>query len=193
VRLGTAAIVVLATASSLALLACTTRRELPRGDAGPRTDAGPARDAATDAPRPIDATPPRDAPPPPCLTGTTPVEVALDARIEEACAIWNSLDLLSGMATVTRTGDTLTIDFGDGVIFTGTVTGTSVMLSYVHAHEFTDGCGWQAVETLAGTIDSDCSLSLTYDYVEAVAIDRGLCATPCSAEADVTLDVMPLI
>ncbi len=155
-------------------------------------DRAPVDSGVTDAARP-DFGPARDFGPPVCLSGTTRVDVELMVSIEESCAIWNSLDQLAGEATISRTGDTLTIDFGDGVVFEGTISGDTVSLVYRHPHEFTDGCGWEATETLDGSFEADCSLSLSYDYVESVAIDRGFCATPCSAAADVDLILTPLI
>ena len=129
-----------------------------------------------------------------CYDTTTEVEVALQIQIEESCAIWNSLAELSGRATVVRTGTSLSIDFGSGVVFAGTLVNGAVSLVYSHDHTFTDGCGWNATETLAGTLDpTSCNFSLSYDYVESVAINNGACATPCSAQANVQLELKPVI
>lgn len=129
-----------------------------------------------------------------CYSSGTDVEVALEAQIVQSCAIWNSLSELSGMARVSRTGNSITIDFGNGVVFTGTLTMGAVSLVYVHPHNFTDGCGWQAEETLVGQLDpATCNFALTYDYVESVVVNNGGCASPCSAQADVTLDLTPII
>lgn len=156
-------------------------------------DRDPASvDAAVDAT--VDAPPPAiDAPPAQCFDEPLDVNVELQIQIEESCAIWNSLAELAGHATVTRAGTTLTIDFGNGVVFTGTVTGGAVSLAYVHDHPFTDGCGWRATETLMGQLDpTSCNLTLGYDYVESVVINNGGCATPCSARADVDLQLTPI-
>lgn len=143
---------------------------------------------------PIDAAAASDAGPHVCYDQTTQVEVALTVQIEESCAIWNSLDMLSGMATVSRSGSTITIDFGDGVVFSGPLVGNMVTLTYTHDHPFTDGCGWRATETMRGTMDPDqCTFMLDYDYVESVVQNNGGCATPCAANADVTLDLNPVI
>ncbi|HVV88045.1 MAG TPA: hypothetical protein VHE35_33620 [Kofleriaceae bacterium] len=76
----------------------------------------------------------------------------------------------------------LTIDFGDGVVFTGTVVDGAVHLVYAHQHPFTDGCQWMATETLAGALDpTTCDFTLGYDYVESVVVSNDLCATPCSS------------
>jgi hypothetical protein len=129
-----------------------------------------------------------------CYPTTTVAEVALQIQIEESCAIWNSLSGLGGNATITRNGTSLTIDFGDGVVFAGTVTNGVVTLVYAHPHEFSDGCGWRATETLSGQLDPmTCDFVLTYEYVEAVVINRGGCATPCAAEANVSLELTPII
>jgi hypothetical protein len=129
-----------------------------------------------------------------CYDTTTEVEVALQIQIQQSCAIWNSLAELSGRATVTRTSTMLTIDFGNGVMFSGTLVNGTVNLVYTHQHTFTDGCGWQATETLAGQLDpASCNFTLSYDYVESVAINNGGCATPCSAQADVQLELKPVI
>jgi len=146
-----------------------------------------------DAQQAIDATVP-DTTPAQCYDTVTEVEVALQVQIEESCAIWNSLAELSGRATVTRTPTSLTIDFGNGVVFSGTLVNGAVSLVYAHNHTFTDGCGWKATETLAGTLDpSSCNFSLSYDYVESVAVNNGGCATPCSAQANVQLELKPVI
>jgi hypothetical protein len=129
-----------------------------------------------------------------CYSTTTQVEVALTVQIEESCAIWNSLSKLAGTATVSKTGTTITIDFGEGVIFSGPLTGNQVMLVYTHDHPFTDGCGWRATETMRGTLDPDaCTFQLDYDYVESVVQNNGGCASPCAANANVNLDLNPVI
>jgi hypothetical protein len=153
------------------------------------------RDPSTpDAAAELDATVRRDSQPVQCYDMVTEVDVALQIQIEESCAIWNSLAELSGRATVTRTGTMLTIDFGNSVVFTGTLVNGAVNLFYMHQHTFTDGCGWQAKETLAGQLDSSsCNFALSYDYVESVAINNGGCATPCSAQANVMLELKPVI
>ena len=47
---------------------------------------------------------------------------------------------------------------------------------------------------MAGTLDpTSCNFSLRYDYVESVVMNNGGCATPCSAQADVTLELKPVI
>ncbi len=166
------------------------------GDGAVATDGTAGADAGTPMPgTPMPGTPaPADgAVGPYCLQGITSVNAALDVRTEESCAIWNSLAKMMGTATVTGSGDMLTIDFGNGVIFAGTVTDGNVSLTYIQHHEFGDGCLWQAAETLAGQLRDDCALSLTYTYVESVAVDRGHCASPCSATADVSLKLTPII
>ena len=96
-------------------------------------------------------------------------------------------------ATVTRNGSSLSIDFGNGVVFSGTLVANSVDLRYEHQHPFSDGCQWRASETLEGTLDpASCNFSLRYDYVET-PISTGPCAAPCSAQADVTLELKPVI
>ena len=101
--------------------------------------------------------------------------------------------MLSGQATVSRSGTTLTIDFGDGVVFTGPLTNGMVRLVYEHQHPFEDGCGWKATEVLTGQLDpTTCNFVLRYDYVEQVVTSDGSCATPCSAQADVDLQLTPI-
>jgi hypothetical protein len=135
-----------------------------------------------------------DTAPAVCYAGATDVEVALQIQIQQSCAIWNSLSELAGKATVTRAGDSLTIDFGNGVVFAGTVTMGNVHLVYTHPHNFTDGCGWQAKETMIGTLDpASCNFMLSYDYVESVVVNNGGCASPCSAMANVQLQLKPII
>jgi hypothetical protein len=156
-------------------------------------DRDPASsDAAVDAA--VDSPPPAiDAPPARCYDEALVVNVELQIQIEQSCAIWNSLAALAGHATVTRAGMMLTIDFGDGVVFTGTVVNGMVNLVYAHDHPFSDGCGWRATETLAGHLDpTSCNLTRRYDYVESVVIDNGGCATSCSARADVDLQLTPI-
>jgi hypothetical protein len=170
-------------ALSLACAACG-----PDGGDGPGTpDAAVVVDATA-----VDALV-IDAPPARCYDEPVDVEVDLQAQIVESCAIWNSLGALAGHAVVSRTDATLTIDFGDGVVFTGTVVNDQVDLVYEHQHPFTDGCGWKATETLAGTLDpTSCHFALRYDYVESVVVNNGGCASPCSAQANVTLQLTPI-
>jgi hypothetical protein len=158
---------------------------------------GPSgRDPGTpDAAAVVDAPAPRpDTQAAQCYEQTTEVEVALQIQIQQSCAIWNSLAELSGRATVTKSGTTLTIDFGNNVVFSGTLINGTVNLVYAHQHTFTDGCGWKATETLAGQLDAtSCNFTLSYDYVESVVINNGGCATPCSAQANVQLELKPVI
>ena len=134
-----------------------------------------------------------DAAPQVCFVPAIAAEVALEATQVSACAAWPSLDAMPGDAVIRRDGEVLTIDFQDGVVFTGAVAaegGTeSVSLTHVHQHGWSDGCTWQATETLAGTIAGDCSMSLRYDYAESVAVSDGACDTPCYASSDVTLEI----
>ncbi len=142
----------------------------------------------------ISDAPPRAEDPPTCYEAVTDVDVALEVQIEQSCAIWNSLGQLPGKARVTRSATTLSIDFGDGVVFAGTLTGDDVNLVYEHPHPFSDGCGWKATETIVGRLDPrSCAFALSYDYVESVVMSDGSCSSPCSAQADVTLDLKPII
>ena len=135
-----------------------------------------------------------DAAPQVCFVPAIAAEVALEATQVSACAAWPSLDAMPGHAVIRRDGDVLTIDFEEGVVFTGPVAEAegepeSVSLTHVHQHGWSDGCTWQATETLTGTIASDCSMSLRYDYGESVAVSDGACDSPCYASSDVTLQI----
>lgn len=142
----------------------------------------------------LDSTPSHDVAPQECYGGTTDVDVALQIQIQQSCAIWNSLAELDGRAKVTRAGTNLSIDFANGVVFSGTVIGGVVKLVYAHQHPFSDGCGWKATETMDGQLDSsNCNLKLEYDYVESVVTSDGSCASPCSAQANVNLELKPVI
>ena len=169
----------------LAIVALACAACGPDGPGGP--DLG-TPDAALDA-----NVPGIDGPPAQCYDEPTDVNVALQIQIEESCAIWNSLAQLAGHARVSRTGMNLTIDFDNGVVFAGTLVNNAVSLVYEHQHTFTDNCGWKARETLAGALDpATCNFTLSYDYVESVVINNGGCATPCSAQADVDLQLTPI-
>lgn len=160
---------------------------------GPDDSTSGAPDAAPDAAATPDAPPPPDAPPAQCYDEPLDVDVALQVQIEQSCAIWNSLASLAGHARVSRAGTSLTIDFDGGVVFTGTVAGNVVNLVYAHQHPFTDGCQWQATETLTGQLDpQSCNFALSYDYMESVVVNNGGCATPCSAQANVSLQLTPI-
>src|SRR5688572_16732830 len=104
-----------------------------------------------------------------CYEQTTEVDVALTIQIQQSCAIWNSLAEHGGRSTVSRAATTLTIDFGNGVVFGGALSTGTVNLVYAHNHPYSDGCGWKATETLVGQLDpSTCNFTLSYDYVESV-------------------------
>jgi hypothetical protein len=136
-----------------------------------------------------------DAPHQPlCFEPQVEADAWLEILQEDACAVWNSLRTLSGALLLRRDGDVLSIDFGEGVVFSGTVSGVDANLAYAHEHEFEDGCRWVATETLTGPIDPiSCGLLLTYSYEEAVVEDRGACYLPCSADADIHLEIIPFI
>lgn len=126
----------------------------------------------------------------PAITGTA----ATGNANVQACAIWNNVSRMTGTVTLTRTATTFSIDFANGLSFTGAITGNAVSLTHVEPHSFTDGCGWQSTETLTGTVDpSTCVLSLAYDYAEMVVQDNGGCAMPCSGHADVSLQITPVV
>jgi hypothetical protein len=126
----------------------------------------------------------------PGLTGTV---VPGTANIQ-ACAIWNSLALMTGDVTVTRTATILTMSFASGVDYTGTVIGDNVILTYATTHSFTDGCSWRATETLTGTLDPrTCVMTLSYQYAESVDNTNGnTCATPCTGTDNFSLQITPI-
>lgn len=168
---------------AMVMLACAACGPQGGDDAAPSTP-----DAAVDANVVV-----IDGPPAQCYDEAVDVDVAAQGQVVQACAIWNSLAQLAGHAVVSRSGMTLTIDFEGGVVFTGTIINNTVNLTYAHQHPFEDGCQWQATETLMGTLDpTTCNFTLRYNYVEAVVVSNGLCATPCSAQADVTLTLTPI-
>lgn len=181
------------------LSACQFNADTERnaGDPGPlpgAADADPsAPDADPSAPdaRPADSV---DAAPLGCFEPIREVDVSLDIESEQTCAIWNSLDFLEGTTIITRNGNQISIDFGDGVAFTGTISVGAVTLTYSHQHSFSDNCTWQADELLVGTLTEgeDCDLSLTYSYSESVAVSDGNCAIPCDAFGNIDLSITPI-
>lgn len=129
----------------------------------------------------------------PCYEPSEVVNVGIDTEQAEACAVWHSLDALPGQATMSRSGMDLTIDFGDGVEFSGTVNDPNVGLTYAHDHPYEDNCVWRATETLQGTFDPlTCAMTLTYRYEEAVAEDRGDCYSPCFADGEIEMTLTPV-
>jgi hypothetical protein len=161
----------------LVLVACSpsSRGSSPdaaRGDATVATDAAPAM--CFD----------------PAISGTA---MTGNAAVQD-CAIWNNVARMTGMVTLTRTATSFSIDFANGLSFTGAITGNQVALTHIEPHTFTDGCGWQSTETLTGTLDpTTCVLTLAYDYAEMVTMSNGACATPCSGHADVSLQITPIV
>ena len=155
-------------------------------DAGGSADAGGSPDAIPANPSP---TPPSDGQ---CFAGEKAVEVNINPGYLPTCAAWPTLNDLSGTAVVTRVGDTLTIDFGNGNVYSGTIQGNQVDLVYTHQHPWSDDCTWQATETLSGTINDDCSMTLDYEYVESVVVSDGTCDTPCDGDADVDISITPI-
>lgn len=126
----------------------------------------------------------------PSVTGTA----AAGNGMVQDCAIWNHVANMSGTVTLSRTATTFTLAFANGLTFTGTITGNQVSLTHVEPHDFEDGCGWQATETLTGTLDpTSCALTLSYAYAEMVVTDNGFCATPCSGTADLSFSVTPIL
>ena len=126
----------------------------------------------------------------PAISGTAATG---NANVQD-CAIWNNVARMTGMVTLTRTATSFSVDFANGLSFTGAITGTNVMLTHIEPHTFTDGCGWQSTETLTGTVDAvSCVLSLAYDYEEMVTQSNGACASPCTGMADVSLMITPIV
>jgi len=126
----------------------------------------------------------------PSVTGTA---MAGNGMVQD-CAIWNHVSEMSGEVTLSRTASTFTLAFANGLTFTGPITGNSVTLTHVEPHSYVDGCGWQATETLTGTIDpATCALGLSYAYAEMVVTDNGGCATPCSGSASLDFTVTPIL
>lgn len=167
------------------------------GDADPNApDADPSViDADPGAPdADYDAMSSADATPALCFEPSREVDVSLNIIAAPACATWNSLNSLPGPTVITRSGDVIMIDFGDGVVLTGTVSGMMVTLTYAHQHPFSDNCTWEAVESLSGTLsEGDCVLDLSYTYGESVVASDGNCASPCPASGDVNLSISPIV
>ena len=83
-----------------------------------------------------------------------------NANVQD-CAIWNNVARMTGTVTLTRTATSFSLDFANGLSFTGAITGNQVPLTHVEPHTFTDGCSWQSTETLTGTVDpATCVLTL---------------------------------
>ena len=78
----------------------------------------------------------------PAITGTAATG---NANVQD-CAIWNNVARMTGTVTLTRTATTFSIDFANGLSFTGAITGNTVSLTHVEPHTFTDGCGWQSTK-----------------------------------------------
>lgn len=141
-----------------------------------------------------DARPPiPDAGPHVCFEHGVVADVAIDAVVVSSCAAWPSLDAMAGQATITRDGSNLEIDFEEGVVFAGTIEDDQVSLTYVHQHPWSDNCTWQATETLIGTVDSACEMTLNYDYVESVAVSDGSCDSPCNGSSVVEFTFTPIV
>lgn len=126
----------------------------------------------------------------PSITGTA---MTGNANVQ-ACAIWNNVSRMTGTVTLARTATTFSIDFANGLSFTGAITGNQVSVTHVEPHTFEDGCLWQSTETLTGTVDpTTCVLALSYAYAEMVTQSNGACATPCAGTANVSLQITPII
>lgn len=156
---------------------------------------GPAKHAPVgtpDAPRTVDAmSEPAECFVPAVQGSATTMTVSI-----ESCAVWNNLANMTGDVTLSRTGNDLSLAFTTaGLIFTGTIDGTDVMLTYSALHDFTDNCEWRATETLTGTVDpTTCVMTLSYDYEEMVAVaSPDGCDSPCTGTANVSLQITPTI
>ena len=148
----------------------------------------PGSGAMPDAPPAV-----HDTPPALCFEPSVTGMTSASAANIQDCAIWNSVGQMTGNVTLTRTGGSLSMAFGSGITFSGTVTGSHVTLTYWHLHDFTDGCKWRATETLDGTLDpASCVMMLSYSYVESVEVSNGACATPCGGTADLSLQITPI-
>ena len=135
-----------------------------------------------------------DAAPTVCFEPSVMGDVVAGTPDIQDCAIWNSLASMTGNVTLTRDHTNLSMAFAGGVTFTGTVTGSSVTMTYYGLHDFEDGCKWRATETLAGDLDpTSCVLTLSYQYIETVEISNGACATPCTGTSNFSLQINPII
>lgn len=125
-----------------------------------------------------------DAGPPLCYESSGPASSNANSNGGEGCITWPSIDDLDSDVTITRSGTTISIDFGSGIVFSGTVVNGVVEVIYTRQfpdpENDADGCTWQADEALTGTLrESDCQLSLAYDYREFVAVSDGFCNGAC--------------
>ena len=151
----------------------------PSGRSGVTADAASTSDAAG---------------PTECFDPSVMGQVMAGTPDIQVCAIWNSLASMTGNVTLTRDHTNLTMAFGSGVTFTGTVIDRNVMLTYFHLHDFSDGCKWRATETLDGDLDpTSCVMTLSYQYIETVEISNGACATPCTGTSNFSLQINPII
>lgn len=107
----------------------------------------------------------------------------------EGCTDWPSLSEMEGKAVVTRTGEALTLDFGEGIVFSGTVLSGVASLTYSHQHSLSDGCSWTAVEELSGNVDDiACTAALDYSYVESASNQVG-CFNPCTFPGSASIGI----
>lgn len=94
------------------------------------------------------------------------------------------------------TPPTINMDFPDGTSFTGSTNADGSTFSATRTTRFpySDGCTWQATETLSGSIDQagSCGLKANYTYREAPIAGSG-CALPCTIDAQVAIDRVSII
>src|SRR4030095_3745400 len=84
---------------------------------------------------------------------------------------------------------TISMQFPDGTPFAAATDGTTFQAQRVTMFKFSDGCNWQATETLAGTIDvaGQCTMTATYQYREMPLTMGVPCAKPCTVDANVEI------
>ena len=184
--------------ASLLLVACHFDPSTEAGLASEPDPPGvnPAEaDASTSAPDATPVTPGApDASLPLCYEPSEQATSNANSNGGEGCITWPSIDDLDSDLTITRSGTTISMDFGSGIVFNGTV--VNGVVEVIYTRQFpdpdndADGCTWQADEALTGTLsESDCSLDLDYDYREFIAVSDGSCNIACGYPGSTQLTI----
>lgn len=123
------------------------------------------------------APPPAVLPSPPPTAQCTAILSVRQTVARPGCTIDERVTRAPGVLTFPCGGGPATANFG-GSIFNGAVQNGVVTVSLRTAFHFSDGCNWQSVQSLTGSL---ASRQLAYIYNEGPLPGQSGCANACEA------------
>lgn len=183
---------------SFLVVASCAANVVPSSHIEPATSSGEAEAvvAEEEAPRPEvteESAPSQRADTTPSQTTAVPVQVTWSNITSTATCFFFSgpaqlgrNDHLGNEATWRDDGGNLTLDFGEQVVFRGTMTGSNVTFLRRSSHDF--GSKWDIEEQIDGVV-AGALLTASYEYHECNTTNSRECPSECEITAQLTITI----